>query len=132
MHNHCMSEQGMVEGFRFTVGTNEGSGILPISRKLFFRHSMVECLPSLPSSSSTLGSSKSLPSSAAAAAATPSPGQEDHTILSLLFKQTEVKGRLIKIMRRIYEESLGKEADFDCMPEVLTFFAVTLCLLISN
>lgn len=80
MHNHCMSEQGMIEGFRFTVGCNEGSGILPISRKMFFRHSMVECLPS----KAALGAG-SLPSSSPSAAA-----QEDHAVLGLLFKQTEV------------------------------------------
>lgn len=44
MHNHCMSEQGMIEGFRFTMNANEKSSCLPVCRKLFFRHSMVECL----------------------------------------------------------------------------------------
>jgi len=43
-HNHCMSEQGMIEGFRFTVDSRERSSCLPMCRKMFFRHSMVECL----------------------------------------------------------------------------------------
>ena len=43
MHNHCMSEQGMIEGFRFTVDPRESSSCLPVCRKMFFRHSMVEC-----------------------------------------------------------------------------------------
>lgn len=34
---------------------------------------------------------------------------------SFLFNQ--VKNRLVKIMQRIYQESIGKEADFDCVPE---------------
>ena len=68
MHNHCMSEQGMVEGFRFSIHAKEISSIMPISRKMFFRHSMVEC--------TSLSSS--------------SQNQEDNTILSLLFKQNEV------------------------------------------
>jgi hypothetical protein len=44
MHNHCMSEQGMIEGFRFTVDPKERSSCIPVCRKMFFRHSMVECL----------------------------------------------------------------------------------------
>ena len=32
MHNHCMSEQGMIEGFRFTVNANERSSCLPMPR----------------------------------------------------------------------------------------------------
>jgi hypothetical protein len=29
----------------------------------------------------------------------------------------QVKNRLVKIMQRIYQESVGHEADFDCIPE---------------
>lgn len=98
MHNHCMSEQGMIEGFRFTISANEISSILPISRKMFFRHSVAECIPSLHASANA------------------SP-QVDPAILSLLFKQNDVRDRLVKIMKRIHTESVGREADFDCMPE---------------
>lgn len=63
MHNHCMSEQGMIEGFRFTMSPKERSSCLPVCRKMFFRHSMVECLL---------------------------PRGQESTILQLLLKQTEV------------------------------------------
>ena len=76
MHNHCMSEQGMIEGYRFCIHAREISSILPISRKMFFRHSMVECIPSSGSSA------KSGRFSAAS--------NEDSVILNLLFKQNEV------------------------------------------
>lgn len=41
----------------------------------------------------------------------------DPGILSLLLKQNDVRDRLVKIMKRLHSESLGKEADFDCVPE---------------
>lgn len=76
MHNHCMSEQGMVEGYRFSIHAREISSILPISRKMFFRHSMVECMPSSSSGSSSGSGCASQ--------------HEDSAILSLLFKQNDV------------------------------------------
>ncbi len=41
MHNHCMSEQGMVEGFRFSMNPKENNRFMPMNRRMFFRHSMV-------------------------------------------------------------------------------------------
>jgi hypothetical protein len=90
MHNHCMSEQGMIEGFRFTVSSKERSSCLPVCRKMFFRHSMVECLL---------------------------PKGHETTILQLLLKQGEVRAKLVNLMQKLYSESIGHEADFDCMPE---------------
>lgn len=90
MHNHCMSEQGMIEGFRFTMNPTERSSCLPMPRKMFFRHSMVECI---------------LP-----------PGEE-RIILELLLKKNEVRGRLVNLMQKLSSSSSGREADFDCMPE---------------
>ena len=101
-------KQGMAEGFRFTVPSNEASSILPIPRKMFFRHSVVECVPSL------------------SQAANASP-QVDPTILGLLLKQNEVRDRLVKIMKKLHSESVGKEADFDCMPENIDSLADSFC-----
>lgn len=64
----------MVEGFRFSIDANECSGVLPISRKMFFRHSMVECIPN------SVGPDQC--------------AKEDNAILSLLFKQNEVAATL--------------------------------------
>ena len=38
--------QGMVEGFRFTLDPKANNQFLPINRRMFFRHSMVECYAS--------------------------------------------------------------------------------------
>ena len=35
----------MIEGFRFTVDPKANNQVLPMNRRMFFRHSMVECLP---------------------------------------------------------------------------------------
>lgn len=121
MHNHCMSEQGMIEGFRFTISPREISSILPIPRKMFFRHSVVECLPAASSSGAAQNSPQVPPADFFSCVRVVSSyaleEQVDPTILSLLFKQNEVRDRLVKIMKRLYSESVGKEADFDCMPE---------------
>ena len=61
-------------------------------RKMFFRHSMVECL-------------------------LPSHKGQEKTILELLLRQGEVRAKLVGIMQKLHAESAGKEADFDCMPE---------------
>ena len=109
----------MIEGFRFTVDPKENNQVLPMNRRMFFRHSMVECLPTAQNST---GGSTSL--------------QEDRMILELLLRQNEVKDKLVKIMQKLHAVSSlkynqfyssahtipqqdsqnGKEADFDCMP----------------
>ena len=40
--NHNMTEDGMVEGFSFTCNGRETASCLPITRKMFYRTSMVE------------------------------------------------------------------------------------------
>ena len=75
----------MVEGFRFTVNPKENHQVMPMNRRMFFRHSMVECLPSRQTSA---GGSTSL--------------QEDRMILELLIRQNEVKEKLVKIMQKLY------------------------------
>jgi hypothetical protein len=114
MHNHCMSDQGMIEGFRFTMSAKENHQYLPMNRRMFFRHSMVECSPSSPLAAS-------LPAPAAREGGAPqvllTSCQEDRAILELLLRQNEVKDRLVSIMQRLYKGSLnGMDADFDCMP----------------
>ncbi len=116
MHNHCMSEQvravfhasvcvcvsssdqikraqGMIEGFRFTMNAKENNQYLPINRRMFFRHSMVECLPSNPAAN-VMGSCESPLTTSA---------QEDRTILELLLRQNEVKDKLVSIMQRLHK-----------------------------
>jgi hypothetical protein len=94
-----MSEQGMVEGFRFTLDRKALSQHLPMNRRMFFRHSMVECHPS------------SSPGNHAGAAARDNAGcnltscQEDRVILSLLLRQNEVKDKLVQIMQKLYKVS---------------------------
>lgn len=46
MVNHHINEKGEIDGFRYTCNTNCLANCLPITRKMFFRYSMIECLPS--------------------------------------------------------------------------------------
>jgi hypothetical protein len=92
MHNHCMSEQGMAEGFRFSLGRGENNQFLPMNRRMFFRHSMVECLPSDRTDASMLQPGDNFIST-----------QEDRMILRLLLRQNEVKDKLVGIMQRLYK-----------------------------
>lgn len=78
----------MIEGFRFTVDPKENNQVLPMNRRMFFRHSMVECLPSV---QNNLGGSTSL--------------QEDRMILELLLRQNEVKDKLVRIMQKLHAVS---------------------------
>lgn len=41
--NHHISESGEIEGFRFTCSGRDMANCMPISRRMFFMHSMVEC-----------------------------------------------------------------------------------------
>ncbi len=110
MHNHCMSEQGMIEGFRFTLDAAANNSYLPLNRRMFFRHSMVECYPSPGPSGSSTGVR-------GAQSSHTSYSCEDHTILNLLLKQCELRATLVSFMKELHERSQnGKDADFDCMP----------------
>ena len=75
----------MIEGFRFTVDPKENNQVMPMNRRMFFRHSMVECLPTRLNSA---GGSTSQ--------------QEDRMILEMLIRQNEVKEKLVKIMQKLY------------------------------
>lgn len=93
MHNHCMSEQGIVEGFRFTLDARENHQHIPMNRKMFFRHSMVECIPRTSGSGGAAGN----------AAMDMTSSHEDHTILSLLLQQNVLQAKLVEIMKKIHE-----------------------------
>ena len=82
--------QGMIEGFRFTMDARENHQFLPLNRHMYFRHSMVECLPSVYGACSTSGSDAT-------------SSQEDRMILELLLRQNEVKDRLVGIMQKLYQ-----------------------------
>ena len=84
----------MIEGFRFTMDAKENNEFVPMSRRMFFRHSMVECLPTHASLA---------PSNAGDASTT--SFQEDRVILELLLRQNEVRGKLVKIMQKIHNVS---------------------------
>ncbi len=82
----------MIEGFRFTVDPKENNQVLPMNRRMFFRHSMVECLPTSSQANIQGGSTTSL--------------QEDRMILELLLRQNEVKDKLVKIMQKLHAVGL--------------------------
>lgn len=42
---------------------------------------------------------------------------ENPTILKLLLRHREVRERLVKLVRRIHEQSIGNEASFACLPD---------------
>jgi hypothetical protein len=92
MPNHCISENGTMQGFRYTCSASDKSHCLPMHRKMFFRTSMVEC--------KTGGSDYS-----------------NNEALELISQQPIVKKRLLDLMKSIYEESIGSEASFSCMPD---------------
>ena len=90
----------MVEGFRFTLDARENNQYLPLSRRMFFRHSMVECYPN---GSTTMKQATST--------------CEDQVILNLLLRQNELRDTLVQIMKDLHADSQGgRDADFDCMP----------------
>jgi hypothetical protein len=43
MPNHCISDDGTMQGFKFTCNGSDKSSCLPMQRKMFFRTSMLEC-----------------------------------------------------------------------------------------
>jgi hypothetical protein len=92
MLNHCMSEQGMVEGFRFSLHAKANNQFIPMNRRMFFRHSMVECLQT-PAISSPASANSQYETS----------HQENALILQLLLKQNEVKDKLVSMMQKIYK-----------------------------
>jgi hypothetical protein len=93
MLNHCMSEQGMVEGFRFSLHAEANNQFIPMNRRMFFRHSTVECIQ--PSSRSPASSSNSSNNETS--------HQEDRLILQLLLRQNEVKDKLVSVMQKLYK-----------------------------
>lgn len=97
----------MIEGFRFTLDASANNSHLPLNRRMFFRHSMVECYPTC------VGTPSVSPHGFNAATTT----CEDHTILNLLLRQREVRAKLVAFMKELHDNSAnGKDADFDCMP----------------
>jgi hypothetical protein len=96
MLNHCMSEQGMVEGFRFSLHPKANNQFIPMNRRMFFRHSMVECIQS-PATSLASTNCKYETSH-----------QEDSLILQLLLRQNEVKDKLVSMMQKIYKVGVSQ------------------------
>ena len=84
----------MIEGFRFTMRATENNQFLPLNRRMFFQHSMVECLPSNPAVNSGNGGGADVITTSA---------QEDRMILELLIRQNEVKDKLVAIMQALYK-----------------------------
>jgi hypothetical protein len=41
--NHTMTDDGDIEGFRFSCAPAETAKCLPINRRMFFRTTMIEC-----------------------------------------------------------------------------------------
>lgn len=105
----------MIEGFRFTMDARENNQFLPLNRRMFFRHSMVECLAS--------GAAVGMAHLAACNTAAPGgeggggggisgaqpniSAQEDRMILELLLRQNDVKDKLVEIMQALYKVRLS-------------------------
>jgi hypothetical protein len=98
MLNHCMSEQGMVEGFRFSLHAKANNQFIPMNRRMFFRHSMVECVQTPAISSPSSANSSQYETS----------HQENALILQLLLKQNEVKDKLVSMMQKIYKAGVSQ------------------------
>lgn len=86
----------MIEGFRFTMDAKENNQFLPLNRRMFFRHSMVECLASSAATGAYLTRDEGAQQANTSA-------QEDRTILELLLRQNEVKDKLVEIMQSLYK-----------------------------
>lgn len=98
MPTHCITLQGDVEGFRFQCSEECGSSVMPICREMYFRHSMSECI----------NVNRCVLDSAG----------ENVQVLSLLLSQPKALEKLVSVVQQIHHESLGREASFECMPEV--------------
>jgi hypothetical protein len=92
MPNHCISEDGTMQGFRYSCDATDKSGCLPMQRKMFFRTSMIECRTRGADCTNT-------------------------EALALISDQASVKERLLNVITSIYKESIGHEASFSCMSD---------------
>ena len=101
MPNHCITELGDAEGFRFQCDASLPASKLPICREMFFRHSVVECTGHLK------GTQRELPPA----------GEPDRTLLAMLMRQKEMVGRLVSVVQSIHKRSQRAELSMDMMPE---------------
>jgi hypothetical protein len=92
MPNHCISDDGTMQGFKFTCNGSDKSNCLPMQRKMFFRTSMLEC--------KTRGTECT-----------------NTEALSLISNQRNVRDRLLNVMQSVYKKSIGNEASFACMSD---------------
>jgi hypothetical protein len=91
--NHYINNLGEICGFRMNCHEAETASVLPINRQMFFRNTMLECMQDTP------------------------PDECEHIILQLLLDKENVKQRLLDLVAKIYGDSIGKEASFECLQD---------------
>jgi hypothetical protein len=95
--NHTMTDDGDIEGFRFTCAPDESAHCLPVNRKMFFRTSMVECQMQ----------------------DTRTGSDYNRTVLEMLLDHDNILSKLGDVVKKIYQNSVGNEVSFECMPDNL-------------
>lgn len=81
--NHHIDEDGDASGFRYVCNRNDSASSLPIHRKMFFRHSMVEC------------KGKNV------------NGESNSKVLELLMNQSETLEKLTEFVQKLHRECKG-------------------------
>jgi hypothetical protein len=81
--NHHIDEDGEASGFRFICNRNDSASSLPIHRKMFFRHSMIEC------------KHKNI------------NGESNSEVLKLLMNQSETLEKLTQFVQDLHCQSQG-------------------------
>jgi hypothetical protein len=82
--NHHIDEDGEASGFRFVCNRNDSASSLPIHRKMFFRHSMLEC------------KHKNV------------NGESNGKVLDLLMNQSKTLQQLTEFVQELHRKSKGE------------------------
>ena len=91
MPTHCLSSHGQLEGFLLKVPKDEKGSTLPVNRTMFFGTSLFEV--------------------------TSQAGVTNTDILRL--QTTNIKESMRALQEGIHSRSVGKEANFSCIPDVV-------------
>jgi len=92
---HCLNSCGQLEGFVLKVPKRAKGSILPVNRSMFFGTSLFEV--------------------------TSATGAFNTDILRL--QTIDIKGSMRELMEKIQTGSVGKEASFECIPDVVDTLA---------
>ena len=91
MPTHCLNACGQLEGFMLKVPKREKGSVLPVNRTMFFGTSLFEV----------------------------SSGAGVFNTDIMRMQSINIKEQMKALQTRIYDQSCGKEASFECIPDVV-------------